>query len=138
MGTTIEIPNSKMHRDSLMTILFQYGYVYDKQNHMRAYNNVRDLNADVGFCWYIIQIGYAADSKNMGFVHTNPSGLYWPKDADKIIDIIVGSNKSITVPNVGDYTATVDAEGIKVGCQTISFEKFDELTKAVNKIRSLD
>jgi hypothetical protein len=42
----------------------------------------------------------------------------------------------ITVEEIAGYDAVVSEDGIKVGCQTISFEKFDELVKAVNKIRS--
>ena len=33
--------------------------------------------------------------------------------------------------NSKDYDATVTEKGIVVGCQTISFEKFEEISKAV-------
>lgn len=41
----------------------------------------------------------------------------------------------ITVSLTKDHNAVVSKEGIKVGCQTITFKAFDELAKAVAKIR---
>jgi hypothetical protein len=41
----------------------------------------------------------------------------------------------ITVSLAKDYDAIVSKDNIKVGCQTITFEAFDKLAKAVAKIR---
>ena len=41
-------------------------------------------------------------------------------------------NRDIIIKNISkDYDATVTEKGIVVGCQTISFEKFEEISKAV-------
>lgn len=60
----------------------------------------------------------------------------YPQDIQKIIDIFSPDSKKVQViENVGDYEATVTAEGISVGCQKISLEKFDEIAAAVAKVR---
>ena len=41
------------------------------------------------------------------------------------------------IKNVAGYTATVSSAGIKVGCQTLTLEKFAELEKAVAKVRKV-
>jgi hypothetical protein len=43
--------------------------------------------------------------------------------------------KPIVIRLTKDYDAVVSKEGIKVGCQTITFKAFDELVKAVAKMR---
>jgi hypothetical protein len=43
--------------------------------------------------------------------------------------------KSITIPLTKDHNVVVSKEGIKVGCQTITFKAFDELASAVAKMR---
>lgn len=47
---------------------------------------------------------------------------------DEITGVIIINNIS------KDYNAIVSVEGIQVGCQTISFEKFREIALAVDKI----
>ena len=44
-------------------------------------------------------------------------------------------NQTRTVRLSDDYTAEVTPEGVKVGCQTFSFEVMDELFKAVEEVR---
>ena len=46
------------------------------------------------------------------------------------------SNKNSEVVLNGEYTAKVSENGIKVGCQKISFAAFDTLAEAVKKARS--
>lgn len=44
---------------------------------------------------------------------------------------------AITFDLTDDYQAVISKDSIQVGCQTISYEKFDELTEIVNKLRVL-
>lgn len=48
---------------------------------------------------------------------------------------IVSYEKPTTIKGVGQYDAIISSENIQVGCQTISFEKFDEIAAAVKKHR---
>lgn len=114
-----------------MAILFQYGYVYDPKN--RQYTTVKALNADVDYHWDNLQVGYWDNPKGLNFCAGVPD-FYWPEDAKEIIEYF--KSTQITVPNIGEYSATVTKDGIKVGCQTITFGAFDELTKAVNTVRT--
>jgi hypothetical protein len=52
------------------------------------------------------------------------------RDWEEYIEIL-----KIEVELNDEYTAVVDIEGVVVGCQTFSLEKFDELAKAVKKVR---
>jgi hypothetical protein len=54
--------------------------------------------------------------------------------ANLIVEILSLSNQKI-VEKVGEYKAVISPNGIKVGCTTISFEKFDEIAAAVKEVR---
>ncbi len=58
----------------------------------------------------------------------------WDTDAAKIIDHILNPFKEITINGVGDYSAIVSQDDIRVGCQVISFEKFQEIADAVKEV----
>jgi hypothetical protein len=60
---------------------------------------------------------------------------YKPVMLDKFIENILSYNSSIKIEISSQYTAEISKDSIKVGCQTISFEKFDEIAAAVEKMR---
>lgn len=70
------------------------------------------------------------------------SGLYKPDGyttytyEDALVEIInlINSPKSITIENVGDFTAEVFKDKVKVGCQTISPEKVEEIYNAIKTL----
>lgn len=51
---------------------------------------------------------------------------------------LIDAESSISVELNDEYSAEVTKDGIKVGCQSIDFEAFDELIKVVEKVRSND
>jgi hypothetical protein len=53
----------------------------------------------------------------------------------EIIDLLTNPKKEYVVKDVGDYSATISGNGIEVGCQTISLEKFDEIAEKVALVR---
>lgn len=59
----------------------------------------------------------------------------YPRDLHKIVQDLISSPAEYTVEDVGDYSATINADGIEVGCQIISFEKFDEIAEKVALVR---
>lgn len=56
--------------------------------------------------------------------------------ADKVIDIkdlyTLFESRKIEVQLSQDYKAEITNQGVKVGCQTFSFEKIDELNAAID------
>ena len=62
---------------------------------------------------------------------TPNSGATHPSIEAAIEDLI----PTRTVRLSDDYTAEVTPEGVKVGCQTFSFEVLDDLFKAVEEVR---
>jgi len=58
----------------------------------------------------------------------------WPEDSTEIINTLF--QKTYEVENVGDYKATITKAGIVVGCQTIPFEKFDEIVAKVAEFKA--
>jgi len=64
--------------------------------------------------------------------HDYPT-LSYENDLSKIIDLIT-SNKSIKIDGVGDYTAEVFKDEVKVGCQTITAEKVKEIYNAIQTL----
>lgn len=71
------------------------------------------------------------DREIMGIKRVNVDALAWPKDAEEILKSL---SSEIVVDNVGDYTAFISKDGIRVGCQTISLKKFQEIAEAVKTI----
>lgn len=61
--------------------------------------------------------------------------LHYFTHLSEIISRLVGY-KVYVVKDVGHYTAKITKDGIEVGCQKISFEKFDEVAAMVAKFRS--
>lgn len=71
-----------------------------------------------------------------GFLHSGDKEvLHYFTHLSEIISRLV-SYKEYVVENVGKYTAKISRDGIEVGCQKISFEKFDEVAAMVAKFRS--
>jgi hypothetical protein len=59
--------------------------------------------------------------------------LNWPEQAEEILNVIF--KKTYAIEDFCDYSAEVTEDGIKVGCQTIKFDKFDELVKLVKEFK---
>lgn len=81
-------------------------------------------------------IGTTSRDHICGFLHSGDKEvLHYFTHLSEIISRLVGY-KEYVVRNVGDYTANITKDGIEVGCQKISFEKFDEVAAMVAKFRS--
>jgi hypothetical protein len=59
----------------------------------------------------------------------------YPKDISKIIEFFTNPPKVYEVEDVGSYTAKINNTGIVVGCQTITFEKFQEISDMVDEFK---
>ena len=59
---------------------------------------------------------------------------YWSKDLDAIIEHL--STKTYRMNLTNQYDAEITSDGIIVGCQTITFEKFEELSALVEKYKT--
>lgn len=57
----------------------------------------------------------------------------WPKDFDKIVNALSGKDHTMIL--TPEYDARVTENGVVVGCQTITFEKLEELNKLVADYR---
>jgi len=60
--------------------------------------------------------------------------LNWPEQAEEIVSLIF--KKSYKMHDLCDYFAEVTKDGIKVGCQTIPFDKFEKLVTLVNEFKN--
>lgn len=89
------------------------------------------------------------DGTSMGAVHEYNLEVYDPPSSEEVEAAIALLTKAgkvsfephkppfalIEVTGVGNYSATITDKNITVGCTTISFEKFDEIAKAVQAVR---
>jgi hypothetical protein len=84
------------------------------------------------------------DSKRIRGTRPRHWGLYeqyelcnLPQDLEKFTNRLFYPKKEIKVNNITkDYDATVTSQGIEVGCQLVSFDKFDELVEAVKQFKN--
>jgi len=100
----------------------------------------------------LVELGYCFKSDTADYSYIAKAYCLYPEGylaycaSDKIygdkisIDDVLFTNKyRLVKPEkvvlTDEYTAVIDKTGIKVGCQSFSFEKFDELAASVKKIR---
>jgi len=131
--------NGIENRGTILAILFHMGYSYNsfsygKLDTVGAIDN--SIRAD-----YPNVIVEVSDPENLNFCsdmwirdNTYADGYNWPEDATKVLEVITPA-KTMTLTD--DYQASVTPTGIVVGCQTITWEKFDELSEIAKKIRNL-
>jgi hypothetical protein len=62
------------------------------------------------------------------------TAINWPSQATKLFKLM-SEERSLSVEISDDYTAIVKPDCIIVGCQTISYDTFDEIVAAVKKVR---
>jgi len=123
------LTNTSEDRTALLAILFQYGYIWHKHSHDTTQDPAL-VNSIYNFSKYP---RIAVDPTGSICGTGGTQDYVWPQDAAKIIKDLTA--KVIVVNNVGEYTATVSAKNIQVGCQTITWEKFDELVEASKQVR---
>lgn len=104
---------------------YQFGWSgewnHDLNDYIDAEGTVIDTNPESGF-----EVAFGDAGDDIAFTEWVPFFVIEKIDDPEQIIVPLGT---------GDYDAFVTADGINVGCQEISFEVFDELAKAVKKIR---
>ncbi len=142
MSKRIDVKStSKEDWVALLSFLFSNGY------HYHEITDISKADEDYPFDRYPIN-SFSVDTDGSHYsmevcgnsrLHGNRENYILPQDFSKVINLVRQNNvvnyTPIVIEDVGDYEARVTATGIKVGCQTISFEKFDEIEEAVKKIR---
>lgn len=116
--------------------LYSLGYTYDNRSMeymldessalMEFYSEYPDV---------IFERGSSNDCINFGSIEydNQDQTLNWSTQFKKIKEFVLKKN---TMKLTNDYDAEVTDDGIKVGCQLITFDKFDELAKLVKNNRN--
>jgi len=134
----IRITSTKEQRPFLLALLVNAGFYYEDKR------TVEDLECYSNWKYVLLE-NNRIPLRKLNFVSERWTGddmktYSWPQDATLIMDSlleIAKTPKPIIVPRVTtDYDASVTTEGVLVGCQKVSWEKWDQLAQAVNKIRS--
>lgn len=123
-------------RATLLGILYSYGAIFHRftdkftlEKACKEFTNFPVLNLENNGSGFDISGTRVSDNDS----------LNWPSQAKEILkelkEIFV-KPKPIIISNVGDYKATICEDGIKVGCQTISFAKFQEIVDGVSKYKA--
>jgi hypothetical protein len=80
---------------------------------------------------------YISDNEITASVQPFGDNVYdYATQLPEIIDLLMNPKKEYVVKDVGDYTAKITEEGIVVGCQTISFEKLQEIVDKVSEFKA--
>ncbi len=135
--------NTKEDRDALMGVLYSYGAVFHQSVSPGLYS-LKDANA--AFTDMLILrlefLGGKLDICGMGSLVTK-FDVNFSTDTGRAIALIKEYIKEVTKPiepvsilvkDVGDYEAEVKEDGIHIYGQVISFEKFDEIAAAFQKL----
>lgn len=80
---------------------------------------------------------YISDNEITASVQPFGDNVYdYATQLPEIIYLLMNPKKEYVVKDVGDYTAEITEEGIVVGCQTISFEKLQEIVDKVSEFKA--
>ncbi len=136
MITTAVKVNNRKDFETLVTLMVANGYTYSPYNTHTTPKEVADSWAR-SYSYLLL-----SDKKNLNGCNHGCSlaqaYLNWPEDAATVVDMLFNSKKNRIVENVGDYTAEITENGIEVGCQTIPFEKFQEIVEAVKAVKEVN
>jgi hypothetical protein len=123
-------------RNALMGVLYSYGAIFHRISSPGQYDLVA---ANKGFQSLLqLQLEFRGGELDICASSTRVPDVNFstdPAEALKSIkEYIKAEPTSIIVKNVGDYEAEVKADGIHIYGQVISFEKFDEISAAFEKL----
>jgi hypothetical protein len=120
---------SKLEKIAVITFLYSLGYSYDDIPIESVLVDEMDCYSDYPHVYVYGDDEYITFCDNSEFADVEYT---WSKDYTTIIKKL---SKSNTMQLTEDYNAVIVESGIEVGCQFISFEKFDELVDFVNNRR---
>jgi hypothetical protein len=121
---------SATDRNGLLALLFQHGFIWHKgmSDHSTDPERVEKEYSQGSYP----TIGIAPDGRVSGTIY-KLSAYDWPEDAASVLDDVM--NPNVTVEDVAGYSAVLGREGLQIGCQLVSWEKFDELVKGSKQVR---
>lgn len=116
---------------TLMTLLLTLGYVWHRDS-----NPWTDLE-QIESCYYPIysHININPATKSISGTSSPIQGFNLDADYITVLQYISGVETEITVTDVAGFNAVIHKGEVKVGCQTITADKFREIQEAVKTIR---
>jgi len=126
--------SSKEERMVLLQLLINCGYGWHRHMGDNKEANVETIEQKYPWSAYS-RVILDLENKSLAGGYSG-SDYNWPEDANTIFDEVFNFKYPIVVEGLGEYSASIKKDGIHVGCQLITFEKFAELEKAVNKFNS--
>lgn len=88
------------------------------------------------FLWAERGFLYFGDSRNDDDGDTSPENVYvMPGDFDKMVEYLSKKDYRDEIKLNSEYNATVTQEGVKVGCQSFTFEAIEGLYESVQKAK---
>ena len=117
---------SKENLVPLLTILYGFG---------RTHFEGLSLEESIKYyqSWYYPSLYLNRDGKFEGS-HGDRTYHDYETELNDIVKQLLNP-KSVIIENVGDYKAEVFQDGVKVGCQTITHEKVEEIWNAIQSLK---
>lgn len=114
-----------LDRKILLLALIGLGYKWHGET-----SDIAEIDRDYPYsAWSTIRVD--TTTKQICGVKDKPD-YQWPEQSEEVLGSLDNSH---VIYNVGDYTAVVGPKGIQIGCQFVTFDKFEEIAKAVAKIK---
>lgn len=141
MNVKIKTNSSEQYAGILSLIMTLTDYRISYHENVTAEEWVRDYPFEDPFKYVWIK-GDGINTYIGGFEpfpdsSTTPYDLNNKEDFSKLMELLFYTKKKKEVViEVGDGQAVISEEGISVGCQKITFEKFAEIAKAVEDFKN--
>lgn len=119
--------SEEKHRRLLLAVLLSMGYKWHGQSDW----SVDKIQEEYPFEEYPVIIVHLEEKTMGGNRKTSSVEYHYPLDVYDILGVLSGIRPPcIIVEDVGEYSATITEKRIEIGCQTVSWEKFDEIAEA--------
>jgi hypothetical protein len=120
--------NTKDSIRPLMTLLCKFGFKHYQE---LTLDECIERYTERGYTEFQLQ------DNNKTFVGSKycSGSVDYDTELPKILEYLVNDMVKITIQNVGDYSAVVSRDSVKIYGQTLSFEKVEEIYNAVQTFK---
>lgn len=123
---TIKLMDEK-NLKAFITLLYNFGY---KHYQGLSLEDCIENYENSSYSYYTLKTTDKTFSGKMGTPY-----LVYEDQLPEIVEYLTNPDKTIKIQDVGDYEAIVTRSGVKVGCQTITPEKVEEIYNALQSVK---
>ena len=124
--------STKQEAIIILSILYSYGYRPQDGETLEEWSSDSHI-----FNYVLVDNGFIDAAYRDGEFEYDEDNSYDFDGLSRLVDRVSNHTPSFECQISDNYRATVSDKGIEVGCQIITFDRFDELSKLVEKFKNI-